>query len=334
MLKRPPLKVLITVDTEVWPKGESEPLSQIREDIQRDIYGLVGEREYGVRYQIDVLNAHGLKGVFLVEALFACAVGIEPLRELVQIIQKGGHEVQLHAHPEWLQWMPEPLLPGRTGRNLHEFTEEEQILLLRRALENLHDAGAVGVNAFRAGNYGADLATLRALARIGIAFDTSFNFPYLNKDCGLKLEEPLLQPRLIEGIFEVPISFFRDFPRHQRHAQLCGCSYSEMRLAIIQAWRLGWHTFVLVSHSFELLRRNRFGVPASPDSIVIKRFEKLCRFLSENRDRFQTAGFSDLNVSSDVRSTSTASLQSSIALTMLRHGEQAVRRYGMFRLSA
>lgn len=326
---RRPLKTLITVDTEVWPRspgGTRWTGSGLREHLRRDIYGVTSNGEYGLSYQMDVLDAHGLKGVFLVESLFACAVGIDPLAEIVALIQGRGHEVQLHVHTEWLAWMPDPILNGRTGQNLKDFTEGEQDVLLRRALENLERAGARSVRAFRAGNYGADFATLRALTRIGIPFDTSYNVCYLDRECGLRLEGRLVQPRTIEGVCEVPISFFQDYPGHDRHAQLCACSYREIARSITQAWRLGWQTYVIVSHSFELLRRNRSGIPHAPDRIVIKRFEKICRFLARNRERFQTVGFSDLDPSSDGRAVPTSELQSTVFLTTLRQGEQLFRR--------
>lgn len=327
---RPPLDVLITVDTEVWPRspgGTRWDGSDLRPHVRRDIYGDTADGAFGLPYQIDVLNAHGLKAVFMVEALFADAVGPGPLREIVGLVQQGGHEVQLHVHSEWLGWMPEPPLPARTGRAIAKFTEEEQVVLLAHGLENLRRAGASDVRAFRAGNYGANFDTLRALARVGIPFDTSYNLCYLRAGCGLGLAEPLVQPRMLEGVCEVPISFFGDYPGHYRHAQLTSCSFGEMRLALNRGWEGVWRTFVIVSHSFELLGRNHNNIPAAPDRIVIGRFEKLCRFLGANRDRFRTVGFSDLDPAALVAPTTATKLRTGVLSTTLRYGEQLVRRW-------
>jgi len=326
---RPPLDVLITVDTEVWPRspgGARWDGSGLRAHLRRDIYGESAGGAYGLPYQMEVLNAHGLKAVFLVESLFADVVGEAPLREIVELVQQAGHEVQLHVHSEWLEWGAGSLLPGRTGQNLADFTEGEQVAILARGLENLRRAGAGDVCAFRAGNYGANFDTLRALARVGIPFDTSYNPCYLRAECGLRTATPLVQPRRIEGVCEVPISFFTDYPGHYRHAQLCSCSFGEMRLALERAWRGGWRTFVIVSHSFELLGRDRDGIPAGPDRIVIGRFEKLCRFLAANRGRFRTAGFSDLDPAGLVDPTPAPEVRSNLLATTLRCGEQLVRR--------
>jgi hypothetical protein len=326
---RPPLDVLITVDTEVWPRspgGTRWDGSDLGPHLRRDIYGDTAVGAFGLPYQMDVLNAHGIKAVFLVEALFADAAGPGPLREIVALVQKGGHEVQLHVHSEWLEWMPEPIVPKRTGQNLAEFTVEEQVALLARGLENLRQAGAAEVRAFRAGNYGANFDTLRALARVGIPIDTSYNLCYLRAECGLELAEPLVQPRMLEGVCEVPISFFADYPGHYRHTQLTSCSFGEMRLALDRAWEGGWRTFVIVSHSFELLGRNRHNIPARPDRIVIGRFEKLCRFLGANRDRFRTVGFSGLDPASLMAPTTATEVWTGVLSTALRYGEQFVRR--------
>jgi len=326
---RPTLNVLITVDTEVWPRspgGTRWDGSDLGPHLRRDIYGETADGAFGLPYQIAALNAHGLKAVFMVESLFADAVGPGPLREIVGLIQRGGHEVQLHVHSEWLRWTPKPIVPARNGRAIAEFTEEEQVVLLARGLENLRRAGAADVRAFRAGNYGANFDTLHALARVGVPFDTSYDLCYLRAGCGLGLAEPLVQSRILGGVCEVPISFFGDYPGHYRHTQIASCSFGELRLALNRGWEGGWRTFVIVSHSFELLGRNRANIPAAPDRIVIGRFEKLCRFLGANRDRFRTVGFSDLDLAALKAPTAATELRTGFLSTTFRYGEQLVRR--------
>ena len=322
------LQVLITVDTEFWPDPADLSEAGLARSIGRDIYGETASGDFGIGRQMDVLDAHGLKGVFLVEALCSQVVGLEPLRKMVELIQSRGHDVQLHIHPEWLAWMPEPLLAERRGQNLKEFSLSEQILLLQSGLEALRQAGAKDVCAFRAGNYGADFATLRALEHLGIRFDTSYNFCYLDAECGLRLPRPMTQPGPLEGVCEVPITFFSDYPGHHRHVQLRACSFREMRGALLEAHRLAWPTFVIVSHSFELLKSAKPGRAPRPDPIVMGRFERLCRFLAENPGKFRTSGFADLDQGSIERSDvpSGQELKGSIVATLLRYVEQSARR--------
>jgi hypothetical protein len=139
--------------------------------------------------------------------------------------------------------------------------------------------------------------------------------------------EPLLQPKEILGVYEFPISFFRDYPGHYRHAQLCACSSGELENSLLQAWKEGWYSFVLVLHSFELVKgRGTSGKPALPDRVVIRRFRRLCRFLADHRDKFRTAVFSELNRDSIPVSIPTRPLRSYPHLTVWRMAEQLMGR--------
>ena len=302
-------------------------MQKLGADIRRDVYGLTTTGGYGLPYQMDVMDAHGLKAVFFLEGLFACETGPEPLREIVSMVRSRGHEVQLHIHTEWLQWIEPSILPGRFGNNVKDFSEDEQVLLIGRALENLKGAGAPDVSAFRAGNYGANLDTLRALAQLGLRYDTSHNTTYLDTDCGLQTGRPEFQPRVIEGVWEFPVTYFSDWPGHYRHAQVCACSTRELQRTMLQAWQRGWYSFVLVSHSFEMLRRRKQGgVTALADRTVIRRFEALCRFLGENRDKFRTSGFSDVDPAAIPATGPAAPLHSTVHQTARRMAEQLMRR--------
>ncbi len=322
------LEVLITVDTEAWPTGPDLSWPSFLEDVRQDIYGVTPQGEFGIRFQIDLLNGYGLKASFLVESLFAEVIGQGPLREVVEVIQEGGHEVQLHLHTEWLEKMTNSILPGRTGKNMRDFTEDEQTILIARGLENLRGSGARNVCAFRAGNFGANWDTLRALARNGLLYDTSHNTCYLNSACDMPTKEPFLQPKEIDGIYEFPVSFFQDVWRHYRPAHITACSSSEMEYALLEAWKRGWRSFVIVSHSFELIHRLRKeSKRVVPDRIAVKRFERLCWFLARNKDKFCTTMFSKL-VFNDIHTCRpTRPIRSNLFRTGRRYSEQLFRRF-------
>jgi peptidoglycan/xylan/chitin deacetylase (PgdA/CDA1 family) len=320
------LKVFLTVDTEVWPLFPEWREDRLARDIDRDIYGATPRGAYGLSYQLDLLNHHALKGVFFVEPLFAAVAGQDRLRRILDEVRAKGHEVQLHLHPEWLAWMDAPFLPA-SAQYLKDFSEADQVTLIARGLQVLRACGAEGICAFRAGDYAANFHTLRALARNGLTYDTSHNTCYLGSRCGLDVPGLVLQPRQIEGICEFPVSFFSDWPGHYRHAQLTACSWPELRTALLQAWRAGWYSFVIVSHSFELLKQRRQNPTCPmPDRIVIRRFERLCRFLAENRDKFRTSGFSELAPGSIPALAPSKALRSLPHHTLGRWLEQLIRR--------
>jgi hypothetical protein len=327
-MSRSPLKVFLTIDTEVYPLSPGWKESSLQQDIQRDIYGRAGSGESGLLYQIRLLNNYGLRGVFFVEPLFASSpfVGMEPLRTIVSEIQDSGHDVQLHLHPEWTPYIP--ALSHIEAVPMANLKGDEQLDLFRVGISNLQAVGAVTPCAFRAGDFSANLDTLKAALEAGITFDSSYTYDS-NARGTCKLADatpPLLQPERVAGICEVPMSFFEDRPSHFRHAQVCAASFRELRAALEQAFDDGWGTFVILSHSFEFIRGRRSGRAPSQRRIVRRRFEDLCRFLSENSARFQTCVFQGLEPSDVQAEQPKNMLKGGIVRTMFRNAEQAAAR--------
>jgi hypothetical protein len=320
------LNVFITIDTEFWPRFPDGPATGYAREIACEIDGETKHGRFGLAYQMDVLDAHGLKADFFVESLFPDAVGPQPLVRIVGEIQARGHGVQLHVHPEWLARANSPVVPSGS-RFLKDYSIEDQTLLIARGLHNLRACGARGVCAFRAGGYGANFDTLRALARNGIPFDTSHNTCYLGSWCGMQTPFLFLQPRKILGVHEFPITFFSDRPGHYRHLQLCACSACELEGVLLEAWRRRWHSVVLVSHSFELIKHRKQVVkPKSVDGIVLRRFQRLCEFLSGNRDKFRTGLFSKIAPDSVPEVEASWPLRAPLHGTVRRYCEQVIRR--------
>lgn len=321
------LDVFLTIDTEIWPQHQKAVDGALRKEMDRNIYGRTAAGEYGIRYQMDLLNRMGLKANFFVEGLSSCAVGQPWLAETVQAIRTAGHEVHLHIHAEWVAMIAGGKFLDRPA-NMRDFTQEQQASMIARAMENFRACGVEAVHAFRAGNYGADFQTLRALAKLGIPYDTSHNTLYLGSTCGLGTGGLLLGPREFFGVVEFPVSFFRDFPRHFRCLQLGACSFWEIRRVLLDAWARHWHNVVLVLHSFELLKPRRFDADGRPrhDPIMVRRFTRLCEFLRDNRDKFRAALFSQVDPAGIPQGTHTTPLRSYAVLAAQRLCEQLVRR--------
>jgi hypothetical protein len=328
------LNVFLTVDTEVWPFSPGWPVTALspdksgfKEEIDTYIYGRTTHGDYGLPFQMKTLNQHELKATFFLEALFAGRARPDYLKEVVHLVQDNGHEVQLHLHTEWLGEINDPSVPYQFRQFIHEFTLEEQIVLVNKGIQNLRAAGVSHVQAFRAGGYGASQDTLKALARNGLMYDTSYNACYLDSGCEIHLPRPLLQPEKIHDIWEFPVSFFQDYPGHYRHTQLCACSFGEMKAALLEAWRAGWFSFVVVLHGSELVRNGKGENISAPDRINVKRFEQLCAFLAENRDKFRTTVFSDIDVSTIPSGYPEKILCSTPLRTVWRFMEQGVGRF-------
>lgn len=275
------LYVYITIDTEYSPAYYKPSARQDYSlNYNRSVAGITADGEVGIHYQMDVMEEYGLTGVFFVDPMPALLWGTKAIADIVEPIIARGHDVQLHAHTEWLEHVENNPVGGKTGRNMADFTLDEQVILIDIARSLLVDAGASAPVAFRAGNYGANDDTLRALAKLGIAYDTSFCPGIEGSACDIRLTADYTKPLLYCGVTEVPIGSILTRGQGQRHAQLVSLSAREMVSAIRHAAQQGDEQFTLVSHSFELLSRNRRKV----NKIVKRRFEKLCATIADLHD--------------------------------------------------
>ena len=319
------LDVFLTVDTEIWCGGWQDLDQRFPSAFRQYVYGRTSQGDYGLPYQLQVLEAHGLTAVFFVEPLFSARFGTEPLAEIVGLLRGGGQEIELHLHTEWVDESRERLVENVTGKRQHlrYFSLEEQTNLIAAGIRLIKKAGAADITAFRAGSFAFNSDTLRALRANGIRFDSSYNASVFGPDSGVLPGITVVSPIECEGVYEYPMTVFDDGTGTLRHVQVTACSYREMEGLLWQAVEAERSAFVILSHNFELLNRAR----DSADDVAVKRFRKLCSFLDRNRDCFRTRGFRDLNPSSAQEQP--APLASPLWRTGARMLEQAYRRrYG------
>jgi hypothetical protein len=325
------LNVLLTIDVEVWPSLREWPearlpraLTGLTRDYEECILGRTSSGDYGLPFMLDILATHRLNAIFFVEALYASARPMQLLERTVSMIRAAGQEVQLHVHTEWLSDITAPDLPCRHRRNLGEFSLQEQIAIIKHAHVNLQNAGARAI-ALRAGNMGASFDTPFAAQAAGLSLDMSFD-PSLNTE---SREAILALRRLAQpgaACPTLPLSCVEDFPGHHRTAQLAAVSYRELRNAVEDAALAGWSHFVVLMHSFELIKRTEHEAGlAHPHTINIARFRKLCAFLAENRAQFPTSGCADVNARPTCWPAG-QTVRTRAVHSLMRLGEQAVSR--------
>ena len=271
-------RILLTVDTELRWDGFVRGASwQKNLELSYDPAGV------GTAYQLARLAAYGLKACFFVDPMPALVYGIEPIRRMVEPILAAGQEVQLHLHPSWAS-------PADPVFELTDFDRERQLALIRTARDLLIEAGAPSPIAFRSGSYAANLATLEALAAVGIAYDSSHNGSHHPDPSALPLDPRRIAPISLAGVVEIPITQIEQGSGRLRHLQICAVSFDEMRAALDHAADRAHPIATIVGHSFELAARG--GKVANP--LLVRRFEKLCAFLAEQSERLPTASFADL----------------------------------------
>lgn len=265
--------VYITIDTE-YSVGLAARLGlgARGENFARSIACETSAGAVGIFHQMDVMERNGLRGVFFVDPMPALVWGLEAIRAVVEPIVVRGHDVQLHLHTEWLALAGRKNpLDGRTGQHLHCFGYEDQVTLIGLARDYLVAAGAPPPVAFRAGNYAADDNTLLALRHHGIRYDSSHVPGIANSDCRITLGARDHRVVRHQGAIEVPVGSIRSL-RGLRHAQVTALSAWEMGAALRYAVKHHVPMLTIVTHSFELLSRDRSRI----NSIVRDRFEKFC----------------------------------------------------------
>lgn len=316
------LNVFFTVDVEIWCGGWKNLDARFPQAFQQYVYGRTPRGEYGLRYQLKELRDHGLYGVFFIEPLFATRFGIEPLAEIIGLVQEYGQEVQLHMHPEWVDEAREPLLKNSEHKRqfMRQFSLEEQTILIAKGVELIEEANGGRVNAFRAGSFGFNRDTLHALAANHIPFDSSYNASMMGLESGVLPGQVLHDPVLCDGVVEYPMTIFDDGTGKHRHAQLGACSNLELEGLMQQALKNQRQSFVILSHNFELMNAQR----NNGDLIMIKRFRRFCEFMAHHKTDFQMRGFQQLSM--DTLPGQSTVLTSPLWKTAHRTVEQVLRR--------
>jgi hypothetical protein len=141
---------------------------------------------------------------------------------------------------------------------------------------------------FRAGHFGADNRTWRAMGKVGLHVSSNYNPCYVHR---CKIRHAGAAPGLFAGeggVWELPITTFAEFHGGTRHLQVTAISLLEMRHALVEARRLHMREVTIVAHPFEFFyidsipeRRGR------PNNVNRWRLRGLCRFLAERREDFE-----------------------------------------------
>ena len=288
------------------------------ENFASAIIGTTPSGPLGIHYQMDRFDAHGIKAVFFVDPMPALVWGTEAIADIVGPIVARGHDVQLHLHSEWLEIAGSANPLGtRTGGNLRLFGFHDQCTLIDYARGVLTAAGAPAPVAFRAGNYGANDDTLRALAELGIAYDTSHCPGIAVSECEISLGPDDRQVQRHCGTIEVPIGCIAAPGGRLRHYQLTALTDGELLAALRHAVRAGQSQVTMVSHSFELLSRDR----SRANRIVQRRFDRFCAGLAKVPGLTSATYAANLP---EVDAVSPTPLPHSQLRTLRRYAEQAL----------
>jgi len=263
--------IIITVDTEADTiNGRIIPISKM-------VYGEVERERYGITRIMDICEKHNFKSTFFVSVFESDTLGEDQMSLVCQEIYRRGHDVQLHTHPKWITqkgYMCE-----------HSFERQKELLLHGKDL--IHKWIGRYPIAHRAGSFGVNHDSLKALKGVGIPVDSSnIDSPYceLNNDM---FKRNVIQESA-EGIIELPVSQFVQFKlgRFQpvKPFDINANTLSEMKFVVKDAKVNGVKVLTLLMHSFSFLNRNKDRTRFTPNKGDMKKFDKLLEFIAKDKE--------------------------------------------------
>jgi peptidoglycan/xylan/chitin deacetylase (PgdA/CDA1 family) len=291
-------QVSITIDTEFSIGGAFADPVRRRPIGVENVTCPVGGREQGLGFLLDCFARHGTQATFFVETLQTAWFGDAAMGGLVRRILEAGQDVQLHLHPCWTafresDWQSR-LADGDPdddcdGRNPNDLTE-----LIREGAAALVRMGAPPPVALRTGNLRADRNVYRAMRACGLSLASNIGVG-LNRPT-----DPALRLRggrhRIEDVLEIPVLTYRQVglggQPGERLFTTTATSSAETEHLLWAARAAGVQTIVLLTHPFEFIKGDRLD-PARQraNRINQRRLERLCAFLAEHDDAFESVSF-------------------------------------------
>lgn len=290
---------LFTVDTEALPNRASS------DHVKRLIWGEHEGGTAGVREMCAIGDEFGAKHIFFVDMCGAYAER-DKVREVMAWLDKAGHDVQLHVHPEYL---PDAFWKGTSfkvePRRLNDYADEDEAkeeFLLSHFSAEITAVTGKPIRAFRAGSFRWNATTLRTLAKLDIPLSSNNTTAARNiGQCPYSVPSNL--PFLwTNGIIEIPITEKNILPKVGR-ALWARFQYPLSRFVKYRPW---WTSFlpysvsprdsflVCLIHSWSLLYWDENGYGVYKDDQRIEGYRKLLKQLSQDYDIITTAELLDL----------------------------------------
>ncbi|ATD80941.1 MULTISPECIES: polysaccharide deacetylase [Desulfovibrio] len=288
---------LFTVDTEALPKRA------VSDHVKRLIWGEYANGTAGVREMCAIGDEYGAKHIFFVDMCGAYAER-DKVRAVMGWLDKAGHDVQLHVHPEYLPnsfW-------NETGfkvepRYLNAYTDHaKEEFLLSHFSKEIVDVTGKPVRAFRAGSFRWNATTLRTLAKLDIPL--SFNNTTAATNLGqCPFSVPTNDPfQWSNGIIEVPVTEKNILPKVGKSLW----ARFQFPLSRFVKYRPWWASFlpysvscrdrflVCLVHSWSLLHWDENGHGTYTDDSRLEEYRRLVKQVSKDFDVVTSSEFLDL----------------------------------------
>lgn len=169
------------------------------------VFAFDGTREHGIGRMMDLLEEHGGTGTFYVDVYNRTTLDERLLARACEAITLRGHELGLHTHPEF----PSGVRGYGMAQVMSCLSFDGQLRLVREGSDLIRRWTGLAPRTHRAGGYGANRDTVRALAACGFSSDSSLYPRYAG--CALAAEVEAVNACFdIEGLREVPVTVTRN----------------------------------------------------------------------------------------------------------------------------
>jgi peptidoglycan/xylan/chitin deacetylase (PgdA/CDA1 family) len=269
--------ITITVDTESSDSPEAVKRNGLLSPM---VYGEFDGTYWGFPKIMEICDRHQCKATFFVSVLQHVKDGKGAFREICREIKHKGHDVQLHPHPIW----------GYGKRYLHDFSLEEQIEIIREGAELLKTWIGESPVAHRAGWYGINEDTFKALEVNGIAVDSSMF--YSRPSCHFTITKN----KVIEfnRIAELPVTICHVQPeftlgalRYKRQpyyakTDVDWLNLDELLWFVEEAMRHNLRVIDLFLHSYSFVKFDSSLTNFRPDHDEAEKFDRLLSVVTKH----------------------------------------------------
>jgi len=268
-------KYIITVDTETFKvNGRVLPFATHH-------YADLPQGSFGTQRIMDICDHYGAKATFFVDVYMHRHYGESDVASLCKRIDAAGHDVQLHAHTSWF--------PDARSGLIKDYSLPQQIEIIREGKDLLKKWLGKPPVGFRAGAYGANLDTIRALRENGFLVDSSY-FP-LHGNCDLNAQlqkSPSNRMFSIEGIVELPVTTYWLLNagkwRKNSKVDVNACSWKELKNVVPKLASTSADYIILFLHSFSFVDWDENGKNLSPKMKTLETFQMLLEMVRGELD--------------------------------------------------
>lgn len=271
---------------------------------------------YGATYMAELFAEYNFEATFFIDTIERLIHGENKMKTLCGSLRSFNQDIQLHTHPSWrydprdsktLNNKKRKCFPGQEKDFLYKLSEKEQSKFIKEEKKLLESWSGSSVTVHRAGGYGINQDTFKALAANNIKIDASVYYNHPNckyyPDSGWNGD-----------VYEIPISTF-DSPLGIRRVDIDSVTSDQMIDLIENECSQhdeGIDTIInIFGHSYSLMSYSNDFKIMTPKKFRIGNLKKILNYLKANQ-AVRVVSYGQFN--SEVLSDKTKALRFSSSL--------------------